>query len=118
MTPTFFKINFSQIKSESRRSSGGAREKCGSTQCTKKHGALDPRQSQISQIEIGSSTSSMSPFIYNQEFMRERLAGIVASVCLPLTFGEDPRIVFHRIPRTTPHNDVIKCYKKEKNNNN
>ena len=31
-TPTFFsKINFSQIKSESRRSSGGAREKCGST---------------------------------------------------------------------------------------
>ena len=32
-TPTFFsKINFSQIKSESRRSSGDAREKCGSTQ--------------------------------------------------------------------------------------
>ena len=30
-TPTFFKINFSQIKSESRRSSGDAREKCGST---------------------------------------------------------------------------------------
>ncbi|RVW70655.1 hypothetical protein CK203_059011 [Vitis vinifera] len=27
----FSKINFSQIKSESRRSSGGAREKCGST---------------------------------------------------------------------------------------
>ena len=31
VTPTFFKINFSQIKSESRRSSEGAREKCGST---------------------------------------------------------------------------------------
>ena len=32
-TPTFFpKINFSQIKNESRRSSGGAREKCRSTQ--------------------------------------------------------------------------------------
>ena len=56
--------------------------------------------------------------------MREGLVGIVASVSLPLTFGEDPRIVhfmqkyvqpaFHRIPRTTPHNDVIKCYKKEK----
>ena len=30
-TPTFLKINFSQIKSESRRSSGGAREKWGST---------------------------------------------------------------------------------------
>ena len=30
-TPTFLKINFSQIKSESRWSSGGAREKCGST---------------------------------------------------------------------------------------
>ena len=62
-------------------------------QCTKKHGALDHRQFQISQNEIGYSTSSMSPFIYNQEFMREGLAGIVASVSLPLTFGEDPRIV-------------------------
>ena len=31
----------------------------------------------------------MSPFIYNQEFMREGLVGIVASVSLPLTFGED-----------------------------
>ena len=31
-TPTFLKINFfTNIKSESRRSSGGAREKCGST---------------------------------------------------------------------------------------
>ncbi|WJZ97138.1 hypothetical protein VitviT2T_015768 [Vitis vinifera] len=30
-TPTFLKINFSQIKSESHRSSGNAREKCGST---------------------------------------------------------------------------------------
>ena len=29
----------------------------------KKHGALDPRQFQISQNEIGSSTSSMTPFI-------------------------------------------------------
>ena len=36
-TPTFLKINFSQIKSESRRSSGGAREKCGSTPCPQVH---------------------------------------------------------------------------------
>ena len=36
-TPTFSKINFSQIiKSESRRSSGDAREKCGSTDAQKK----------------------------------------------------------------------------------
>ena len=35
-TPTFFsKIKFSQIKSESRRSSGDAREKCGSTSMNK-----------------------------------------------------------------------------------
>ena len=31
VTPTFLKINFLQIKSEFRRSSGDAREKCGST---------------------------------------------------------------------------------------
>ena len=89
-------------------------------QCNKKHGALDPRQSQISQNEIGSSTSSMTPFIYNQQFLREGLARMVASMGLPLTFGEDPRFVhfmhkyaqptYHRIPR----NDVIKCYLNEK----
>ena len=88
-------------------------------QCTQKYGALVH-----SQTKIRSSTSSMSPFIYNQEFMREGLAGIVASVSLPLTFGEDLRVVhfmqkyvqptFHRIPRTTSSNDVIKCYKNEK----
>ena len=43
---------------------------------------------------------------------------------LPLTFGEDPRFVrfmhkyaqpaYHRIARTTSRNDIIKCYKNEK----
>ena len=90
----------------------------------KKHGALDLRQSQISQNEIRSSTSSMTPFIYNQQFLREGLARMVASMGLSLTFGEDPRFVhfmhkyaqpvYHRIPRTTSHNDVIKCYLNEK----
>ena len=61
--------------------------------CTKKHGALDPRQSQISQTKLGSSTSSISPFIYNQQFLRERLVGMVATMRLPLTFGEDPRFI-------------------------
>ena len=56
--------------------------------------------------------------------MREGLVGIVASVSLPLTFGEDPRIVhfmqkyvqsvYHRILRTTSCNDVIKYYLNEK----
>ena len=49
---------------------------------------------------------------------------MVASMGLPLTFGEDPRFVhfmhkyaqlaYHGIPRTTSHNDVIKCYLNEK----
>ena len=66
----------------------------------------------------------MSPFIYNQQFLRERLTGMVASMGLPLTFGEDNRFVhfmhkyaqptYHRIPRTTSRNDVIKCYLNEK----
>ena len=74
------------------------------------------------QNEIGSSTSSMNPFIYNQQFLREGLARLIANMGLPLTFGEDPRFVhfmqkyvqlaYHRIPRTTSHNDVIKCYLK------
>ena len=90
----------------------------------KKHGALDPRQSQISENKIGSSTSSMTIFIYNQQFLREGLAKLIASIGLPLTFGEDPRFVhfmqkyvqpaYHRMPRTTSHNDVIKCYLNEK----
>ena len=62
-------------------------------QCTKKHGALDSRKSQISQTKLGSSTPSMSPYIYNQQFLRERLVGMVASMGLPLTFGEDPRFI-------------------------
>ena len=33
-------------------------------QCTKKHGALDPKQSQINITKIGSSTSSMYTFIF------------------------------------------------------
>ena len=90
----------------------------------KKHGALDLRQSQISQNEIRSSTSSMTPFIYNQQFLREGLARMVASMGLSLTFGEDPRFVhfmqqyaqlaYHRILRTTSRNDVINCYLNKK----
>ena len=93
-------------------------------QCTKKHGALDARQSQISQNKIGSSISSMFHFIYNQQFLREGLTGMVASIGLPFPFGEDPRFVhfmhkytqptYHRIPRTTSRNDAIKCYLNEK----
>ena len=89
-----------------------------------KHGALDARQSQISQNKIGSSTSSIFHFIYNQQFLREGLTGMVASIGLPLPFGEDPRFVhfmqkndqpaYHRIPRTTSRNDAIKCYLNEK----
>ena len=66
----------------------------------------------------------MTPFIYNQQFLREGLARLIASIRLPLTFKEDPRFVhfmhkyaqpvYHRIPRTTSHNDVIKCYLNEK----
>ena len=49
---------------------------------------------------------------------------MIASMRLPLTFGEDPRFVhfmqkyaqpaYHRIPMTTSCNDVIKCYLNEK----
>ena len=90
----------------------------------KKNGALDPRQSHISQNEIRSSTSSMSFFIYNQQFLREGLVGMVVSMRLPLKFGEDPRFVhfmhkyaqpaYHRILKIASCNDVIKCYKNEK----
>ena len=70
----------------------------------------------------------MTPFIYNQQLLREGLARMVASMGLPLTFGKDLRFVhfmhkytqlaYHRIPRTTSRNDVIKCYLNEKKNNN
>ena len=86
--------------------------------------SIDPRQSQISRTKIGSSASSMSPSIYNQQFLRKGLAGMVASLGLPLTFGEDPtfihfmhkyaQLVYHRIPKTTSRNNVIKCYKNKK----
>ena len=66
----------------------------------------------------------MTPFIYNQQFLREGLARMVASLGLPLTFGEDPRFIhfmhkyaqpaYHRIPKTTSCNNVIKCYKNKK----
>ena len=49
---------------------------------------------------------------------------MVASMGLPLTFGEDPRFVhfmhkyvqlaYHKIPKTISYNSVIKCYKNEK----
>ena len=66
----------------------------------------------------------MTIFIYNQQFLIEGLARLIANMRLPLTFGEDPRFVhfmqkyvqpaYHRIPKTTSHNDVIKCYLQEK----
>ena len=65
----------------------------------------------------------MSLSIYHQQFVREGLAGMVANMGLPLTFGKDLRYVhfmhkytqlaYHRIPRTTSCNDVIKCYLNE-----
>ena len=51
-TPTFFlKINFSQIKSESRRSSGDAHEKCGSTHGTHAHYTMPstPQQNDVAE---------------------------------------------------------------------
>ena len=49
---------------------------------------------------------------------------MVASMGLPLTFGENPRFLhfmhkyaqptYHRIPRTTSRNNVIKCCLNEK----
>ena len=49
---------------------------------------------------------------------------MVASMGIPLTFGKDPRFVYfmhkyvqpayHRILKTNSCNDVIKCYKNEK----
>ena len=66
----------------------------------------------------------MSLSIYHQQFVREGLAGMVANMGLPLTFGEDLRFVhfmhnyaqpaYHKIPRTISRNDVIKCYKNKK----
>ena len=66
----------------------------------------------------------MSPFIYNKKFLRKWLVGMVASMGLPLTFGEDPRFVhflhkyaqptYHSIHRTISCHDVIKCYLNEK----
>ena len=66
----------------------------------------------------------MTPFIYNQQFLREVLTRMIANMGLPLTFGEDPRFVhfmhkytqlaYHIIPMTTSCNDVIKCYLNEK----
>ena len=60
----------------------------------------------------------------NQQFLREGLARMIASMGFPLSFGEDPRFVhfmqkyvqsvYHRILRTTSCNDVIKCYLNEK----
>ena len=51
-------------------------------QCTKKLGALDPKQSQISQSE----SSSMKPFMYNHERVREKFGKLIASMNLPLEF--------------------------------
>ena len=88
-------------------------------QCTKKHGALDPKQSQISQ----SGSSSMKPFMYNHERIRENFGKLIASMNLPLGFTRDPRVLdpmeylqpsFKRIPKTTSRNDIIKNYKSKK----
>ena len=66
----------------------------------------------------------MSPLLYNQQFLKKGLAGMVASMGLSLTFGKDLRFVhfmhkytqlaYHIIPMTTSCNDVIKCYLNEK----
>ena len=88
-------------------------------QCTKKHGALDPKQSQISQ----SGSSSMKPFMYNHERIRENFGKVVASMNLPLGFTQDPRVLdlmedlqpsFKRIPKTTIRKDIIKNHKNKK----
>ena len=87
-------------------------------QCTKKHGALDPKQSQISQ----SGSLSMKPFMYNHERMRENFGKLIASMNLPLGFTQDPRVLdlmedlrpsFKRISDTTSHNDIINIIKIE-----
>ena len=90
----------------------------------KKHGALDLRQSQISQTEIGSSTSSMSTFKFNQQRNKEGFTKFVASMSLPFTFGEDPRFLnyiqdcvqptLQRVPMNTCRGNIIRNYKDYK----
>ena len=87
-------------------------------QCTKKHGALDPKQSQINQ----SGSSSIKPFMYNHEGVRENFGKLIANMNLPLGFTQDSRVLdlmkdlqlfFKRIPKTTSRNDTIKNYKNK-----
>ena len=51
-----------------------------SEQCTKKHDALNHKQSQISQ----SGSSSMKSFMYNHERVREKFGKLIASMNLIL----------------------------------
>ena len=62
-------------------------------QCTKKHGALDPTQSQLNPSEIGSNSSQLTTFIYDQKPVRNGFTSMVASMNLPMTFSEDPKLI-------------------------
>ena len=105
-------------------SAGTGHLKRHAEQCTKKHGALDPTQSQLNPSEIGSNSSQLTTFIYDQKAVRNGFANMVASMNLPMTFAEDPKFVnfiqkfvqpaFQRIPRTTMRNDIINNYKTNK----
>ena len=88
-------------------------------QCTQKNGALDLKQSQISQ----SRSLSMKPFMSSHEHVREKFGKLIASMNLLLGFTQDPRVLdlmeylqpsFKRIPKTTSNNDIIKNYKNKK----
>ena len=76
-TPTFFqKLIFHKIKSESRRSSGGAREKCGSTERLVRYTSRTWNNAQLNystiKKEILSIVLSISKFqvdLLNQEFL-------------------------------------------------
>ena len=77
-----------------------------SEQCTKKHDALNHKQSQISQ----SGSSSMKSFMYNHERVREKFGKLIASMNLILGSTQDPRVLdlmedlqssFKRIIKTT-----------------
>ena len=93
-------------------------------QCTKKHGALDPTQSQLNPSKIGSSLFQLTTFIYDKKDVRNGFTSMVASMNLPMTFAYDLKFVnfiqnfvqpsFQRIPRTIMRNDIINNYKTTK----
>ena len=80
---------------------------------------INPKQSQISQSE----SSSMKPFMYNHEHVREKFGTLIASMNLHLGFAKDLIVLdlmedlqssFKRIPKTTSRNYIIKNYKNKK----